>query len=64
MRRPWECPENCSNRKPGCQNPNICEIYRLRYERSLAVRSGTQCNPFKNLKRTIPLSSGRRKYKG
>jgi len=61
MRRPWDCPENCPNRKPGCQNPNICEIYRLRYERSLAVRSGAQCNPFRNLKRTMPLPSGGRR---
>jgi len=48
MRKPWECPDNCSNRKPGCQNPNTCEVYAARMKRSMEMHRGNEVRPYKN----------------
>lgn len=57
MIKPWECPRDCSNRKVGCQNPNTCETYRLRVERSQTISSSVQTIQQKNA------FAGKRKYK-
>ena len=50
MRKEWECPDNCPNRKSCCQNPDTCEIYEYatRMKRSMDVKRGHEVRPFKN----------------
>ena len=60
MRQPWECPENCPNRKIGCQNPNTCEIYRLRVTRKAVIRSNRKIEPYSELKKTAAVIRGAR----
>jgi hypothetical protein len=57
MIKPWECPKDCPDRKVGCQNPNTCETYRLRVERSQAISSSVQTIQQKSA------FAGKRKYK-
>ncbi len=61
MRKPWECPDNCPNRKPGCQNPNTCEIYAARMKRSMEMKRGAEVRPFKSnfRNRSVITASGR-----
>lgn len=54
---PWECPRDCPDRKPGCQNPNTCETYRLRVERSQTISASVQKIQHKRA------FTGARKYK-
>ena len=61
MREEWECPIDCKDRKIGCQNPNTCEVYKKRVERSEMLRSIKKVKPYGNIPRTTATRKGERK---
>ena len=63
MRKEWVCPENCPNRKPGCQNPNTCEIYRKRIARDMKMRGEKKIYPSSSAVRSyVNIRGTRRNY--
>ena len=61
MRKEWECPDNCPNRKPGCQNPNTCERYALRLKMIEKSKGFRRVFPNKDLPRSVKSMNGKRR---
>lgn len=61
MRKEWECPDNCPNRKPACQNPNTCEIYRKRIARDMKMRGEKKIYPSSYAVRSVANIKGTRR---
>lgn len=61
MRKEWECPKDCPNRKVGCQNPKTCKTYALRKLRSEKVRGERILKAFDEIPRSTKTIKGERK---
>jgi hypothetical protein len=61
MRKEWECPIDCPNRRIGCQNPNTCEIYAKRVKRSLLITGDKKVKADNYVPRSTPTPNGKRK---
>lgn len=61
MRREWDCPKDCPNRKIGCQNPNTCTVYAKRIQRRQKQVAAKRVYPDRYVPRSTPTQNGYRK---
>ena len=61
MRKEWECPKDCPNRRIGCQNPNTCEIYEKRVSMGMKMRGEKKIYPSSYAIRSVANIKGTRR---
>ena len=61
MRKEWECPIDCPNRRIGCQNPDTCEIYRKRIARGMKMKGERKIYPSSYAIRSVANIKGTRR---